>query len=164
MSWFNGRLSCNVGRYFWGYFAFKYTATLPNLTRLAGHAFDDGTVDDSSVETRLHRPGVVLVRHVRRITTLRMMRILSRFRPRLIGSVMTGHVRQGSDIDLHVFFDNISAITMALDEILVPYDVERKCVRKDGKERIFTHSACYVVGISVTELHVQKRLAPRGEN
>src|SRR5688500_14172971 len=35
-----------------------------------------------------------------RLEALRMMKILCRFRPRLIGSVMTGHVRQGSDIDI----------------------------------------------------------------
>src|SRR5206468_12247776 len=38
-----------------------------------------------------------------RLEALRMMRILRAFKPRLIGSVMTGHVRKGSDIDLHVF-------------------------------------------------------------
>src|ERR1700692_114915 len=38
-----------------------------------------------------------------RLEALRMMRILRPFRPRLIGSVMTGHVRKGSDIDLPVF-------------------------------------------------------------
>src|SRR3954469_24450507 len=38
-----------------------------------------------------------------RLAALHLMRQLLRFRPRLIGSVMTGHVRKGSDIDLHVF-------------------------------------------------------------
>ncbi len=38
-----------------------------------------------------------------RLAALHMMRLLRAFRPRLIGSVMTGHVRKGSDIDLHVF-------------------------------------------------------------
>src|SRR5580698_7259887 len=42
-----------------------------------------------------------------RLEALRMMRLLRRFRPRLIGSVMTGHVRKGSDIDLHLFGDNV---------------------------------------------------------
>ena len=40
-----------------------------------------------------------------RLEALRLMRLLRPFRPRLIGSVMTGHVRKGSDIDLHVFCD-----------------------------------------------------------
>src|ERR1700732_2104842 len=40
-----------------------------------------------------------------RLAALRLMRQLRRFRRRLIGSVMTGHVRKGSDIDIHVFCD-----------------------------------------------------------
>ena len=74
-----------------------------------------------------------------RLEALRMMRLLRRFRPRLIGSVLTGHVRQGSDIDLHVFSDSIEAVTLTLDGEGFVYDVERKRVRKHGEERIFTH-------------------------
>src|SRR3982750_1605767 len=37
-----------------------------------------------------------------RLAALGLMRLLRPFRPRLIGSVMTGHTRKGSDIDLHV--------------------------------------------------------------
>src|ERR1700719_2653379 len=37
-----------------------------------------------------------------RLEALWLMRRLAVFRPRLIGSVLTGHVRKGSDIDLHV--------------------------------------------------------------
>lgn len=74
-----------------------------------------------------------------RLEALRIMRLLARFRPRLIGSVMTGHVRAGSDIDLHVFSNSIEAVTSILDENGFVYDVERKRVRKNDEERIFTH-------------------------
>lgn len=74
-----------------------------------------------------------------RLEALRMMRVLSRFRPRLIGSVLTGHVRNGSDIDLHVFSDSIESVATALDNEGVVYDIERKRVRKYGEERVFTH-------------------------
>lgn len=74
-----------------------------------------------------------------RLVALRTMRLLSRFKPRLIGSTLTGHIRQGSDIDLHVFSDSLEAITMMLDEQMLFYDVERKRVRKHGEERVFTH-------------------------
>ncbi len=74
-----------------------------------------------------------------RLTALRVMRLLKRFRPRLIGSVMTGHIRQGSDIDLHVFSDSVEAVTHVFDEQMLFYDVERKRVVKHGEERIFTH-------------------------
>lgn len=74
-----------------------------------------------------------------RLEALRMMRCLHRFRPRLIGSVLTGHVRQGSDIDLHLFADSTEAVTHVLDELGVVYDVERKRVTKQGEERTYTH-------------------------
>jgi len=74
-----------------------------------------------------------------RLEALRLMRLLSRFRPRLIGSVLTGHIRQGSDIDLHLFADSYHSVTHLLDAEGMRYDVERKQVNKDGEERIFTH-------------------------
>lgn len=74
-----------------------------------------------------------------RLEALRMMRILRLFRPRLIGSTLTGHVRHGSDIDLHVFADSVEAVAAALDEEGVSYEVERKRVRKQGEEHVFVH-------------------------
>lgn len=74
-----------------------------------------------------------------RLEALRLMRLLRRFRPRLIGSVLTGHIRQGSDIDLHVFSDSIESVAAVMDSQGVVYDIERKRVRKNGEERIFTH-------------------------
>ena len=38
-----------------------------------------------------------------RIVALEAMEALAPFNPRLIGSVATGHVRSGSDVDIHVF-------------------------------------------------------------
>ena len=74
-----------------------------------------------------------------RIEALRLMRKLVRFRPRLIGSVRTGHIRKGSDIDIHVFSDSLPAVTAVLDEHGMQYDVERKRIVKFNEERIFTH-------------------------
>lgn len=74
-----------------------------------------------------------------RLDALRLMRLLRAFRPRLIGSTWTGHIRQGSDIDLHVFADSVEAVTGALEAEGYRFDVERKRVRKAGEERVFTH-------------------------
>ncbi len=74
-----------------------------------------------------------------RFEALRMMRILRTFRPRLIGSTLTGHVRQGSDIDLHLFCDSLESVCAALETEGVRYEVERKRVRKQGEERNYTH-------------------------
>src|SRR5437764_2485276 len=74
-----------------------------------------------------------------RLEALRLMRLLRQFRPRLIGSVMTGHVRKGSDIDLHVFSDSPHLVTDLLEQEGLQYDLERKQVVKHGAARVFTH-------------------------
>jgi hypothetical protein len=74
-----------------------------------------------------------------RLEALRLMRVLRRFRPRLIGSVMTGHVRKGSDIDVHVFCDGVELLTGLLENEGYQFDVERKQVVKHGESRVFTH-------------------------
>jgi hypothetical protein len=102
--------------------------------------------DEIQVFARIHE-GDDRTQNLRdmRVEALRVMRLLSRFRPRLIGSTLTGHVRQGSDIDLHVFSDHIDAVCAVLEAENMQFELERKRVRKHGEERIFTH------------LHVQDR-------
>ncbi len=89
---------------------------------------------------RLHE-GDKRTQHLRdmRLEALRLMRLLRPFRPRLIGSVMTGHVRKGSDIDLHVFCDSPPLLTELLEQAGYQYDLERKQVVKHGEARVFTH-------------------------
>jgi hypothetical protein len=74
-----------------------------------------------------------------RLEALRLMRLLRAFRPRLIGSVMTGHVRKGSDIDIHVFTDSAGLVTDLLEQEGYQHDLERKQVVKHGEARVFTH-------------------------
>lgn len=96
--------------------------------------------DQIQLQARLHE-GDKRLENLRemRLEALRIMRMLRAFRPRLIGSTLTGHIRKGSDIDLHVFSDSIEAVTGALDMEGIVYDVERKQVRKHNEERVFTH-------------------------
>src|SRR6478735_2848842 len=61
-----------------------------------------------------------------RLEALRMMRRLDAFRPRLIGSVLTGHTRKGSDIDLHIFSDHRSAIVTVLEDERIAHAVQHK--------------------------------------
>jgi predicted HD phosphohydrolase len=74
-----------------------------------------------------------------RLEALRLMRLLRAFRPRLIGSVMTGHVRKGSDIDLHIFTDSVGLVSDLLEQNGYQFDVQRKQVVKHGEARVFTH-------------------------
>src|SRR6202158_2939009 len=78
-----------------------------------------------------------------RLEALRLMRLLRAFRPRLIGSVMTGHIRKGSDIDLHVFSDNSGLVADTLEREGFQFDLERKQVVKHNEARIFTHIHVY---------------------
>ncbi|HYE62845.1 MAG TPA: HD domain-containing protein [Phycisphaerales bacterium] len=74
-----------------------------------------------------------------RIEALRLMRALDQWKPRLIGSVLTGHVRKGSDIDLHVFTDSLGLLEDALAALGLEYSVEHKRVLKHNEQRVFTH-------------------------
>lgn len=74
-----------------------------------------------------------------RVEALRVMRLLSHCKPKIIGSTFTGHIRQGSDIDIHVFASSVETVTGCLDDEGMDYDVEHKRVRKHGEERMFTH-------------------------
>ena len=76
---------------------------------------------------------------VMRLAALALMRRLSAFRPRLVGSVLAGQVRQGSDINLHLFAASLEAITSILDEDLVNYDVDQKTIHKEGQVRHYVH-------------------------
>ena len=90
-----------------------------------------------------------------RVTALQLMRTLSAFNPRLIGSALTGHIRKGSDIDIHVFSNETGAITDVLDMHGYSYDIERKRVIKHNVERRFTH--IHVAGVYTCELTVYTR-------
>src|SRR5437588_4398425 len=100
--------------------------------------------DQIQLFARIHE-GDKRTEHLRamRLEALRMMRLLRAFRPRLIGSVMTGHVRKGSDIDLHIFTDSVGLVTDVLENEGFQYDVERKQIVKHNEARVFTHVHIY---------------------
>src|SRR5919204_3250880 len=100
--------------------------------------------DQIQVFARIHE-GDKRTQHLRdmRLEALRLMRLLRAFRPRLIGSVMTGHVRKGSDIDIHVFTDGPGLVTDLLEQEGYQHDVERKQIVKHNEARVFTHIHVY---------------------
>lgn len=80
-----------------------------------------------------------------RVEAIRIMRILERFKTYLIGSVLTGHIRTGSDIDIHVFANNIQQITNELDYHGLRYTTQQKRVVKNGQRQLYRH------------IHIQER-------
>ena len=96
----------------------------------------------------IHEQLLVLARrldasdHERRLQQLRqdalsLMQCLSDYHPRVIGSVWTGHIRPGSDIDLNVYSDDIEAVQQSLCDYQVELEVVRS--RKGGEAREYVH-------------------------
>lgn len=83
-------------------------------------------------------------RHSQRLMEMRLralwwMRHLTPYHPKLIGSVLTGHIRDGSDIDLHVFASSAQHVATSVEDLGGAYEIERKRLVKDGETREFTH-------------------------
>src|SRR5436853_593766 len=87
--------------------------------------------DQIQIFARIHE-GEKRTEHLRemRLEALRLMRLLRAFRPRLIGSVMTGHTRKGTDNDSHVICDSPGLITDLLEQEGYYFEVERTQIVK----------------------------------
>jgi putative nucleotidyltransferase with HDIG domain len=82
--------------------------------------------------------------HLRKLGAMRqaaleLMELLEPFSPRLIGSVLTGHIRKGSDIDLHLYNEDVEAICEVLAAAGHVHEVETVHTRKGGEPRDFVH-------------------------
>ena len=77
--------------------------------------------------------------HAMRALALEVMEALPEFRPRLIGSVASGHIRRGSDVDLHVFADDIEDLLYAVEEQGWEWDMAEVTIRRGSAFETFTH-------------------------
>ena len=74
-----------------------------------------------------------------RVVALEAMRALAPFEPRLIGSVSTGHIRLGSDVDLQVFTADDGALELHLRGLDWQYEREPVTIQKFGEIREYLH-------------------------
>jgi hypothetical protein len=74
-----------------------------------------------------------------RVVALETMRAIAAFEPRLIGSVSTGHIRKGSDIDLQVFTDDDGALETHLHGLGWAYERQPVSIQKFGEIREYLH-------------------------
>jgi hypothetical protein len=74
-----------------------------------------------------------------RVVALEAMRAIATFEPRLIGSVSTGHIRKGSDIDLQVFTDDDGALETHLHALGWAYERQPVSIQKFGEIREYLH-------------------------
>ena len=87
-----------------------------------------------------------------RVIALEIMFELKQYTPCLIGSVSTGHVRQGSDIDLHLFTDSLEELEHTLESLKWPYKLAEVSIQKNGQIKLYTH--VYLENIFPVELSV----------
>ena len=74
-----------------------------------------------------------------RVAAIEAMAELPLFSPRLIGSVATGHVRDGSDIDIHVFASDPRDVVEHVRALGWTFEVRHVSIMKRGKTMEFTH-------------------------
>jgi predicted nucleotidyltransferase len=74
-----------------------------------------------------------------RLVALSLLELFERFRPFLVGSVLTGAVTERSDIDLHLFADSPEDVEMFLEERAIPYEPETVSIRHGSEFREYFH-------------------------
>lgn len=105
-----------------------------------------------------------------RLLALEVMATLAEYSPRLIGSVSTGRIKKGSDIDLHVFTDTVEKLESKLNQIDWQYEKETVDIRYKNGFRQFTHiylNTEYPVELSVypeNDIRVQGRSSTDGKS
>jgi hypothetical protein len=155
------------------YFTAKRMAAKRLLGRVAGRRVryrpsdlpSNGEIRDALLELAELAEGAR--RHRRlfamRIVALETMRALAPFEPRLIGSVATGHIRRGSDIDLHVFPDDVDTLLEHLRGLGHVFTTEHVSIVKFGEIREYVH--VHVADVFAIELTVYEprelRFRPR---
>lgn len=98
-----------------------------------------------------------------RLCALRLLRLLDTYSPRLIGSVLTGHIRHGSDIDLHIFCDSPSAVADTLESLGYPALVEHKRVLKHHESRVYVHARFEAPGPENTRFAIELTIYPENK-
>ncbi len=95
------------------------------------------------------------------------MEFFSRFRPRLVGSVLAGTADAGSDVQLHLFADTPEAVALFLMERGIPYESGERRLRFGRDVWVTRPLFRFIAGETVVELvvfdEIGLREAPRSE-
>lgn len=97
------------------------------------------------------------------------MRLLERFTPRLVGSVATGHVHRGSDIDIQLFTDDPDAPERFFRERHLPYERDDVLIRRRDQWHVYHHirlEADYPIELTVypkRDLRIRPRSSTDGK-
>lgn len=92
--------------------------------------------------------------HRLRRLAVQAMRLLERFDPRLVGSLLTGHVTRFSDIQLHVTADSPELVAFFLQENGIAYEETSKHLRFGGDRSENFPTYRFLAGDTVIEISV----------
>lgn len=96
--------------------------------------------EELSILVRMHEGDVQPGRLLRmRLLALSWLELFEPFRPYLVGSVLTGTVREESDIDIHLFADSPEEVERFLEERDIPYDPETVSIRYGSEFHDYYH-------------------------
>lgn len=79
------------------------------------------------------------------------MKLLERFDPRLVGSVLSGSATEHADIQLHVFSDSAEAVCMHLMDRRYDYDVFERRVKMQADRQIPVPAIRFGIGDATVE-------------
>lgn len=89
-----------------------------------------------------------------RQTALRAMELLAEFQPRLVGPVLNGTATEYADIQLHVFSDNLEAVTLHLMDRRYEYEVFERRMKMTPERQVMVPTLRFEVGHDVIEAFV----------
>ncbi len=90
--------------------------------------------------------------HDLRSAALRLMRLLEGFKPRLVGSVLSGSATVHTEINLHVFVNRAEQVAMRLEEIGILSQHAEKRFRYDADRQLSYPSFKFVAGQYAVEI------------
>jgi hypothetical protein len=92
-----------------------------------------------------------------RRVALDAMRLLHKFEPRLVGSVLAGSATEFADIQLHVFSDSAETVCMHLMDQRYDYEVLERRVRMSAERQVPVPTVRFEMGAEAVEAFVFPR-------
>jgi predicted nucleotidyltransferase len=126
----------------------------------------DGSVlpKNSEIEAALqsHQRLFGGTRHVsslqeKRRASLKAMQLLEPFEPRLVGAVLLGTATEHSDIQLHLFADNVEAVVLRLLDRRYDHEVFERKLKMDSERQVAVPSVRFEMDAEMIEAFVFSR-------
>lgn len=113
--------------------AARYLGANPDRNLPTNHEVEQALIDYQNLFLATNQKQQLL--SMRR-KSLKAMRFLDKFEPRLVGPVLTGTATEFTEIIIHLFYDEPEQIGFHLEDYGIPYSACEKAIRFSLNERI----------------------------